>query len=61
MGSWLILLLSTLAMTAIVGVRYLVVSGAFAWATKLREPGLYVGLHPYRPVGAQAFGIRADW
>jgi len=44
MGSWLILLLSTLAMTAIVGVRYLVVSGAFAWATKLREPGLYVGL-----------------
>lgn len=44
MGSWLILLLSTLAMTAIVGVRYLLVSGAFAWATKLREPGLYVGL-----------------
>jgi lathosterol oxidase len=34
---------SALAMTLIVGVRYLVTSGAFAWATRLRHPGLYVG------------------
>jgi lathosterol oxidase len=31
-------------MTLIVGVRYLVVSGAFAWATRRRHPGLYAGL-----------------
>lgn len=37
------LLLSALAMTVIVGVRYLVVSGAFALATRLRRPGLYSG------------------
>jgi len=37
-------LLSALAMTLIVGVRYLIVSGAFAWATRLRHPGLYRGL-----------------
>lgn len=36
--------LSALAMTAIVGVRYLIVSGAFAWATRLKHPGLYTGL-----------------
>jgi len=40
------LLLSALAMTLIVGVRYLVVSGAFAWATRLVRPGLYSGLDP---------------
>ena len=38
------ILLSALAMTLIVGVRYLIASGAFAWATRLRHPGLYVGL-----------------
>jgi lathosterol oxidase len=38
------LLLSLLAMTAIVGLRYLAVSGAFAWLTRLRRPGLYRGL-----------------
>ena len=39
----LALLLSALAMTAIVGVRYLVTSGAFAWATTRRHPELYAG------------------
>lgn len=38
------MLLSALAMTVIVGVRYLIVSGAFAAATRLRHPGLYRGL-----------------
>jgi sterol desaturase/sphingolipid hydroxylase (fatty acid hydroxylase superfamily) len=38
------ILLSALAMTLIVGVRYLIASGAFAWATKLRHPELYTGL-----------------
>ncbi|MFO1241393.1 MAG: sterol desaturase family protein [Sphingomonadaceae bacterium] len=33
-------------MTLIVGVRYLIVSGAFAWATRLRHPGLYARLTP---------------
>jgi sterol desaturase/sphingolipid hydroxylase (fatty acid hydroxylase superfamily) len=36
--------LSALAMTAIVGVRYLLTSGGFAFATRLRHPGLYRGL-----------------
>jgi sterol desaturase/sphingolipid hydroxylase (fatty acid hydroxylase superfamily) len=39
----LAVLLSALAMTLIVGVRYLVVSGAFAFATGRRHPGLYAG------------------
>lgn len=38
------ILLSALAMTAIVGVRYLITSGAFAWATRVRHRGLYAGL-----------------
>jgi Delta7-sterol 5-desaturase len=38
--------LSALAMTMIVGVRYLLVSGAFAWATNRKFPALYVGLDP---------------
>jgi lathosterol oxidase len=38
------ILLSALAMTVIVAVRYLVVSGAFAWATRVRHPGRYEGL-----------------
>lgn len=40
------ILLSAVAMTMIVGVRYLIVSGAFAWATRLRHPGLYARLTP---------------
>ena len=37
------LLLSALAMTLIVGVRYLATSGAFALATRFHHPGLYAG------------------
>jgi Delta7-sterol 5-desaturase len=37
----LALLLSMLAMTAIVGGRYLAGSGGFAWLTQRRHPGLY--------------------
>ncbi|MCB2067607.1 MAG: sterol desaturase family protein, partial [Erythrobacter sp.] len=37
-------ILSALAMTMIVAVRYLVTSGAFAWATSKVRPGLYDGL-----------------
>lgn len=36
--------LSALAMTLIVGVRYLIVSAGFAWGTHLRYPALYAGL-----------------
>ncbi|HZF45124.1 MAG TPA: sterol desaturase family protein [Sphingomonadaceae bacterium] len=39
-------LLSALTMTLIVGVRYLITSGAFAWATQRVRPGLYKGLSP---------------
>jgi len=42
----LAVLVAAALMTLIVGVRYLVVSGAFAWATQLRHPGLYAGLEP---------------
>jgi sterol desaturase/sphingolipid hydroxylase (fatty acid hydroxylase superfamily) len=38
--------LSALVMTLIVGARYLAVSGAFALATRVVRPGLYVGLDP---------------
>ncbi|HEY5713145.1 MAG TPA: sterol desaturase family protein [Allosphingosinicella sp.] len=38
--------LSILAMTVIVAVRYLAVSGGFALLTRLRFPGLYDGLDP---------------
>ena len=38
------ILISALAMTVIVGVRYLITSGAFAWATRIKHRGLYVGL-----------------
>ena len=65
MTGWAILL-SALAMTAIVGVRYLVTSGAFAFATRLRHPGLYRGLEPQmrREIGwslasAAIYGIPA--
>ena len=40
----LALILSALAMTLIVGLRYLLTSGAFALVTRRRHPGLYVGL-----------------
>jgi Delta7-sterol 5-desaturase len=40
------ILLSALAVTLIVGIRYLIVSGGFAWATKFKHPGLYAGLTP---------------
>lgn len=40
------ILLSALAMTAIVGVRYLATSGLFAWLTQRVRPGLYAGLEP---------------
>ena len=39
----LALILSVLAMTAIVAGRYLAVSGAFAWLTRHRFPALYAG------------------
>lgn len=38
------ILLSATAMTVIVAVRYLLSSGAFAWATARVRPGQYVGL-----------------
>ncbi|MVZ96314.1 fatty acid hydroxylase family protein [Sphingorhabdus sp. IMCC26285] len=62
----LTVLLSALAMTLIVGVRYLVVSGAFAWATRVKYPKLYAGLEPQmrREIGwslasAAIYGIPA--
>ena len=39
----LAVLVSMIAMTAIVGARYLAVSGGFAWLTRRRFPGLYGG------------------
>ncbi len=57
---------SALAMTAIVGVRYLISSGGFALATRIRHPGLYRGLEPQmrREIGwslasAAIYGIPA--
>ena len=41
---WTAAALSALVMTVIVAVRYLVTSGAFAWATRRVRPGLYRGL-----------------
>ncbi|MGB3378723.1 MAG: sterol desaturase family protein [Allopontixanthobacter sediminis] len=40
------ILLSALAMTAIVALRYLAVSGLFAWATERLHPGHYAALGP---------------
>ena len=40
------ILFSALAMSAIVAVRYLLTSGGFALATRVRQPGLYAGLDP---------------
>ncbi|MCP5395772.1 MAG: sterol desaturase family protein [Sphingomonadaceae bacterium] len=42
----LAIILSALAMTAIVAVRYLLTSGIFAWATQRVRPGLYASLKP---------------
>jgi Delta7-sterol 5-desaturase len=42
----LALLTAALAMTLIVGVRYLLASAGFAWATRIKHPGLYAGLEP---------------
>ena len=60
------LLLSAIAMTLIVGIRYLIVSGAFAWATRLKHRGLYSQLTPQirREIGwslasAAIYGIPA--
>jgi sterol desaturase/sphingolipid hydroxylase (fatty acid hydroxylase superfamily) len=44
MSAALAVLLSALAMTAIVAARYLLASGGFALATRLRHPGHYAGL-----------------
>lgn len=46
MDAFLTVLVSALAMSMIVGVRYLLTSGAFAWATRIKYPGLYDGLTP---------------
>jgi Delta7-sterol 5-desaturase len=43
MDTFSALLLSVVAMSAIVGGRYLAVSGGFAWLTEHRFPGLYAG------------------
>jgi Delta7-sterol 5-desaturase len=39
-------ILSAIVMSVIVGVRYVITSGAFAWATERRFPGLYAALKP---------------
>jgi lathosterol oxidase len=44
MDAVLAILLSALAMTLIVGVRYLITSGGFAWLTRATRPGHYDGL-----------------
>jgi Delta7-sterol 5-desaturase len=46
MELWLSLLISTFAMTLIVGARYLLTSGFFAWLTAQARPGLYARLRP---------------
>ena len=40
------IVLSALAMTAIVALRYLASSGVFAWLTARVRPGFYAGLGP---------------
>ena len=66
MASLSAILFSALAMTLIVGVRYLLASGGFALATHLRHPGLYARLRPQmvREIGwsllsAAIYGIPA--
>jgi hypothetical protein len=62
----LAILASALVMSLIVAVRYLIVSGAFAAATRLRYPGLYRGMNPqirreiwWSIVSAAIYGIPA--
>ena len=44
-GNWFVAMIaSALAMTLIVGVRYLLTSGGFALLTRAKKPGLYTGL-----------------
>ncbi|PSJ37008.1 sterol desaturase family protein [Allosphingosinicella deserti] len=43
MAAALPMFVAMLAMTAIVAIRYAAVSGAFAWVTERRVPGLYAG------------------
>lgn len=45
-GSLIAILFSALAMTMIVGLRYLAASGVFAWLTSKVRPGLYASLRP---------------
>lgn len=58
--------LSAVAMTLIVGVRYLVTSAGFALATRFKHPGLYTGLDPqirreiwWSLVSAAIYGVPA--
>lgn len=46
MTAALAIALSAIAMTLIVGIRYLAASGIFAFVTRRKHPGLYVGLDP---------------
>ncbi|NNC73700.1 MAG: sterol desaturase family protein [Sphingomonadaceae bacterium] len=46
MSATFAILLSALAMTLIVGVRYMASSGGFAWLTSRVRPGLYTELRP---------------
>ena len=43
---WAAITISAAAMTIIVGARYLITSGLFAWATMRVRPGLYDGMEP---------------
>ena len=60
------IIISAIAMTLIVGIRYLIVSGAFAWATSIQHGALYSDLKPQilREIGwslasAAIYGIPA--
>lgn len=44
MNLYLSLILSACVMSMIVGGRYLLTSGIFAWATRVRHPDLYIGM-----------------
>ena len=46
MESGIAIIVSAIAMTAIVALRYLASSGAFAWITNRVRPGLYGGMAP---------------
>jgi len=66
MSTTLAIAFSAVAMTLIVGLRYLAASGAFAWLTRLVRPGCYAGLDPQirREIGwslasAAVYGVPA--